>query len=83
MQNVDKVIFGENAKTDGRFMIAGRGYISTQVLVSAQVINIYHTYVINGKTLPKSKTSSAGQVDKTTSKQFVEINGTKIPCDIV
>ena len=80
VQNVNKVIFGENAKTDGRFMIAARGFISTQVLVATQVINIYHTYVMNGKTVSKNK--STGQYDKTLCKEFVTVKDTVIPCDI-
>ena len=83
IQNADKVIFGENTKTDGRFMIVHRGFISTQVLVSTQIINIYHTHVSNGKTVSKGKSSYASQYDKAINSQFVEIDDVKIPCDIV
>lgn len=41
-------------------MIAARGFISTQVLVTTQIINMYYTYVTNGKTISKNKNSCAG-----------------------
>ena len=83
-RNINKTIFNSE-ETNHLFMIKKRGYISTQAIILAQVINVHYYTIIKAKKhktlLVENATSAADLKVKPDDTYIAESPYDGVPCD--